>query len=205
VLDRALAVAAELAKAGHELPVSVNLSPRSLLDLHLPNDLAELLRLHKVPAERLILEITETVVLSPLRITDQVLHELRSLGVRFSVDDFGTGYSSLTFLTRITVDEMKIDRTFVAKMAESKQTAAIVRALVDLGQRLDIRVVAEGVETAQQRAALVELGCDAGQGFHFGKDVAETEIIAEIERLRSIARPVRIVRNEREKRDEQTG
>jgi diguanylate cyclase (GGDEF)-like protein len=202
VLDRALAVTAELAKAGHKLPVSVNLSPRSLLDLQLPTDLAELLRRHKVPAEHLILEITETVVLSPLRITDQVLHDLRELGVRFSVDDFGTGYSSLTFLTRITVDEMKIDRTFVAKMAESKETGAIVRALVDLGRRLDIRVVAEGVETAQQRAALVELGCDAGQGFHFGKDVGEAEIIGEIERLRAAARPMRIVRPER---DEQTG
>ncbi|GIH08236.1 hypothetical protein Rhe02_63030 [Rhizocola hellebori] len=202
VLDRALAVTAELSRAGYELPISVNLSPRSLLDPHLPTDLAELLRRHKVPAEHLILEITETVVLSPLRITDQVLAELRGLGVKFSVDDFGTGYSSLTFLTRIAVDEMKIDRTFVAKMGESKQTGAIVRALVDLARRLDIRVVAEGVETAQQRAALVELGCHAGQGFHFGKDVGENEIIAEIERLRSEVRPVRIVRDER---DEQTG
>jgi EAL domain-containing protein (putative c-di-GMP-specific phosphodiesterase class I) len=193
-------VTAELSRAGYELPVSVNLSPRSLLDLNLPADLAELLSRHQVPAHHLILEITETVVLSPLRITDQVLQSLRSLGVRFAVDDFGTGYSSLTFLTRIAVDEMKIDRTFVAKMAESKETGAIVRALVDLGQRLDIRVVAEGVETAQQRAALVELGCDAGQGFHFGKHVGETEIIAEVERLRSVARPIRVVRPK-----EQTG
>ncbi len=196
VLDRALAVTAELSRHGFELPVSVNLSPRSLLDLQLPADLSELLRKHKVPAEYLILEITETVVLSPLRITDQVLHSLRSLGVRFAVDDFGTGYSSLTFLTRISVDEMKIDRTFVAKMSESKETGAIVRALVDLGRQLDIRVVAEGVETAAQRAALLELGCDAGQGFHFGKDVGEHEIVAEIERLRAAVRPVRVVRAE---------
>ncbi len=195
VLDRSLAVAAKLAKAGYDLPVSVNLSPRSLLDLHLPADLTELLRRHNVPADHLILEITETVVLSPLRITDQVLKELRALGVRFAVDDFGTGYSSLTFLTRITVDEMKIDRTFVAKMAESRETGAIVRALVDLGRRLDIRVVAEGVETAQQRTALLELGCNGGQGFHFGKDVTEAEIVGEIERLRSLARPIRVVRN----------
>ena len=196
VLDRALAVTAELARHGFELPVSVNLSPRSLLDRQLPADLAELLRKHKVPAERLILEITETVVLSPLRVTDQVLHALRSLGVRFSVDDFGTGYSSLTFLTRIAVDEMKIDRTFVAKMSESKETGAIVRALIDLGRRLDIRVVAEGVETAAQRIALLELGCHAGQGFHFGKDVAESEVVAEIRRLRAAARPMRVVRAE---------
>jgi diguanylate cyclase (GGDEF)-like protein len=201
ILDRALKVAATLAESGHKLPVSVNLSPRSLLDPQLPADLAEMLRHHKVPAHHLTLEITETVVVSPLRITDQVLHSLRSLGVRFAVDDFGTGYSSLTFLTRISVDELKVDRTFVAKMGESKETAAIVNAVIDLGRQLGIRVVAEGVETPEQRAALVRLGCDAGQGFHFGKSVTEDEIVAEIVRLRTTARPLRIVRDD----DEQTG
>jgi diguanylate cyclase (GGDEF)-like protein len=194
ILDRSLRVAATLAEAGHEMPVSVNLSPRSLLDPQLPADLAEMLRHHRVPAHHLTLEITETVVVSPLRITDQVLHSLRSLGVRFAVDDFGTGYSSLTFLTRISVDELKVDRTFVAKMGESKETLAIVNAVVDLGRQLGIQVVAEGVETAEQRAALVRLGCDAGQGFHFGRSVAEDEIVAEIVRLRAAARPLRAVR-----------
>lgn len=191
VLDQALASAAELANAGLRLPVSVNLSPRSLLDPQLPSDLAELLKRHGVAAEDLILEITETVVLSPLRVTDQVLHALRSLGVRFAVDDFGTGYSSLTFLTRIAVDELKVDRTFVARMGESKEAAAIVRAVIDLGQRLGIRVVAEGVETAEQRAALVRLGCDAGQGFHFAKPVPSDEIVPALTRLRAAARTVR--------------
>jgi diguanylate cyclase (GGDEF)-like protein len=193
VLDRALGVAARLAKAGLELPVSVNLSPRSLLDPQLPEDLGEMLREHGVPAENLILEITETVVLSPLRVTDQVLHALRELGVRFAVDDFGTGYSSLTFLTRIAVDELKVDRTFVAKMGTSRETAAIVRAVVDLGNQLGMRVVAEGVETAEQRNALVKLGCHAGQGFYFGRAVAEEEIVEDIVRLRAAIRPLRIV------------
>jgi diguanylate cyclase (GGDEF)-like protein len=204
ILDRALKVAATLAAAGHELTVSVNLSPRSLLDPQLPADLAEMLRLHRVPARHLTLEIIETVVVSPLPVIDQVLHSLRSLGVRFAVDDFGTGYSSLTFLTRISVDELKVDRTFVAKMGESKQTAAIVNAVVDLGRQLGIRVVAEGVETAEQRAALVRLGCDAGQGFHFGRSVTEDEIVAEIVRLRAAARPLQAVRPE-QIRAEQTG
>ncbi|HZM83968.1 MAG TPA: bifunctional diguanylate cyclase/phosphodiesterase [Candidatus Limnocylindrales bacterium] len=194
VLDKALAAAAELAKAGLKLPVSVNLSPRSLLDPQLPGDLAELLARHEVPAEHLVLEITETVVLSPLRITDQVLHSLRALGVRFAVDDFGTGYSSLTFLTRIAVDELKVDRTFVARMAESKEAAAIVRAIIDLGQRLGIRVVAEGVETQEQRHALVRLGCDAGQGFHFSRPVESSDVVEALRRLRSTARTVRVVR-----------
>jgi EAL domain-containing protein (putative c-di-GMP-specific phosphodiesterase class I) len=163
-----------------------------------------MLRLHRVPARHLTLEIIETVVVSPLPVIDQVLHSLRSLGVRFAVDDFGTGYSSLTFLTRISVDELKVDRTFVAKMGESKQTAAIVNAVVDLGRQLGIRVVAEGVETAEQRAALVRLGCDAGQGFHFGRSVTEDEIVAEIVRLRAAARPLQAVRPE-QIRAEQTG
>lgn len=196
ILDRAIKLAATLADAGHELPVSVNLSPRSLLDPQLPADLAEMLRQHHVPAHHLTLEIIETVVVSPLPVIDQVLHSLRSLGVRFAVDDFGTGYSSLTFLTRISVDELKVDRTFVAKMGESKQMLAIVNAVVDLGRQLGIRVVAEGVETAEQRAALVRLGCDAGQGFHFGRSVTEDEIVAEIVRLRAAARPLRAVRAE---------
>ena len=194
VLDKALSVAAELAKAGLKLPVSVNLSPRSLLDPQLPGDLAELLARHDVPAEHLILEITETVVLSPLRMTDQVLHSLRALGVRFAVDDFGTGYSSLTFLTRIAVDELKVDRTFVARMAESKEAAAIVRAIIDLGQRLGIRVVAEGVETQEQRQALVRLGCDAGQGFHFSRPVESAGVVEALRRLQTTARAVRVVR-----------
>lgn len=193
VLDRSLACAALMAEAGLALPVSVNLSPRSLLDPQLPTDLAELLRKHRVPAEHLVLEITETVVLSPLRVTDQVLHELRDLGVRFAVDDFGTGYSSFTFLTRITVDELKIDRTFVARMGDSKEAAAIVRAVIDLARRLGIRVVAEGVETPKQRAELVRMGCDAGQGFHFGKPVAAGEIVDTLSRLRSSTRRVRAV------------
>jgi EAL domain-containing protein (putative c-di-GMP-specific phosphodiesterase class I) len=196
VLDRALSVAARLAKAGLELPVSVNLSPRSLLDPQLPEDLAQLLSQHGVPAENLILEITETVVLSPLKVTDQVLLSLRELGVRFAVDDFGTGYSSLTFLTRIAVDELKVDRTFVAKMGSRREVAAIVRAVIDLGRQLDIRVVAEGVETAEQRAALVKLGCHAGQGFLFGRSVPEDEIVDEIVRLKAAARPLRVVQNE---------
>jgi diguanylate cyclase (GGDEF)-like protein len=194
VLDKALAAAAELAKADLKLPVSVNLSPRSLLDPQLPGDLAELLARHDVPADHLVLEITETVVLSPLHVTDQVLHSLRSLGVRFAVDDFGTGYSSLTFLTRIAVDELKVDRTFVARMGESKEAAAIVRAIIDLGQRLGIRVTAEGVETPEQRVALVRLGCEAGQGFYFSRPVESRRAVDVLSRLKTTARPVRVVR-----------
>ncbi|MBV1849590.1 putative bifunctional diguanylate cyclase/phosphodiesterase [Catellatospora tritici] len=196
VLDQALGFAAQWGALGMELPVAVNLSPRSLLDPRLPADVAELLKKHRLPASRLVLEITETVVLSPLPVTDQVLQELRKLGVRFAVDDFGTGFSSLTFLTRIAVDELKIDRTFVARMGESKQAAAIVRAVVDLGRQLGIRVVAEGVETGTQRAALSRLGCDAAQGFHFSRPLPGDQIIEALRTLASAARPARKLRAE---------
>ncbi|GAA4450866.1 hypothetical protein GCM10023170_037200 [Phytohabitans houttuyneae] len=183
VVDKALAVAAEWASEGLDVPISVNLSARSLLDPHLPADIAELLRRHRVPARRLVLEITETVVLSELEVIDEVLSALRDLGVQLSVDDFGTGYSSFTFLTRIPVNEVKIDRSFVRTMADAPTSAAIVNATVDLGHRLGLRVVAEGVETADQRAALAALGCSAAQGYHFFKPMPADKIVAVLRSL----------------------
>jgi diguanylate cyclase (GGDEF)-like protein len=167
VLEKALAVAAQLRGYGIELPISVNLSPRSLQDRELPGDVAHLLKRFNVPAEALVLDIMETVVLSKLKVVDDVLAALRKLGVQLAVDDFGTGCSALTFLTRVAVNEVKVDRTFVARMVESPEAAAIVRTTVELGRELGLRVVAEGVETVDQRRALAALGCQLAQGFHF--------------------------------------
>ncbi|GAA4680391.1 bifunctional diguanylate cyclase/phosphodiesterase [Phytohabitans rumicis] len=183
VVDQALFVASEWANQGLDVPISVNLSARSLLDPHLPADIAELLRRHRVPARRLVLEITETVVLSELEVIDEVLAALRDLGVQLSVDDFGTGFSSFTFLTRVTVDEVKIDRSFVRTMADSHAAAAIVHTTVALGHQLGLRVVAEGVETADQRAALAALGCSAAQGYHFFKPMPADKIAAVLRSL----------------------
>ncbi|OLB78636.1 MAG: hypothetical protein AUI14_12605 [Actinobacteria bacterium 13_2_20CM_2_71_6] len=167
VIDKALAVAAEWAAHDVPVPVSVNLSPRSLLDADLPRQLAELLARHRVPANRLVLEITETVVVPEHDAISAVLDGLQALGVQLAVDDFGTGYSSLKFLTRVHVDEVKIDRSFVARMVESTEVTAIIKTTIELAKELDVRVVAEGVETAEQRAALLKLGCASAQGFHF--------------------------------------
>lgn len=167
VLDRALAAARSLVDNGLPLPVAVNLSPRSLHDRQLPSDVAHLLILHRVPAELLVLEIIETVVLKEDKVVDEVLAALRSLGIRLAVDDFGTGCSALTFLTRVPVDEVKIDRSFVMRMVDSPEAAAIVRTTVELGRELGLEVVAEGVETVEQRRALIKLGCPSAQGFHF--------------------------------------
>ncbi|WP_246447038.1 putative bifunctional diguanylate cyclase/phosphodiesterase [Micromonospora polyrhachis] len=177
VIDKALAVAAEWARHGLDVPISINLSARSLLDPRLPAEVADTLRRHQVPPHRVVLEITETVMMSELEVIDDVLAALRAMGVQLAVDDFGTGFSSLTFLTRITVDELKVDRSFVMRMAESPEAAAIVRTTVELGRELGLRVVAEGVETADQRAVLAELGCTAAQGYHFFKPMPSDKIV----------------------------
>ncbi|MGW4497155.1 putative bifunctional diguanylate cyclase/phosphodiesterase [Micromonospora sp. NPDC004336] len=189
VLDKALAVAAGWARDGLDVPISVNLSARSLLDPRLPADIGEALRRHGVPPDRLVLEITETVVMSELEVIDEVLATLRSMGVQLAVDDFGTGFSSLTFLTRIAVDELKVDRSFVIRMADSPEAAAIVRTTVGLAHELGLRVVAEGVETAEQRSALAELGCTAAQGYHFFKPMPADKIGAVLGTLLDEARP----------------
>nr|WP_231922435.1 bifunctional diguanylate cyclase/phosphodiesterase [Micromonospora krabiensis] len=189
VLDKALRVAADWARAGLDIPISVNLSARSLLDPRLPVEIAEALRRHKVPPHRLVLEITETVVMSELEVIDEVLATLRSMGVQLAVDDFGTGFSSLTFLTRIAVDELKVDRSFVIRMVDSPEAAAIVRTTVGLAHELGLRVVAEGVETAEQRSALAELGCTAAQGYHFFKPMPADKIGAVLGTLLDEARP----------------
>jgi EAL domain-containing protein (putative c-di-GMP-specific phosphodiesterase class I) len=185
VLDRALAVAAGWTAEGLDVPVAVNMSPRSLLDPNLPDEVAALLEKHGTRPDRLVLEITETVVMSELGVIDDVLTTLRGLGVQLAVDDFGTGYSSLTFLTRVPVDEVKIDRSFVQRMVESAEVAAIVRTTVDLAHRLDLRVVAEGVETAEQRAALTALGCTAAQGFHFYRPMQPEQVTEVLHELTS--------------------
>jgi diguanylate cyclase (GGDEF)-like protein len=167
VLDRALAMAAAWLAEGLAVPVSVNVSPRSLLDPQLPAQVADLLARYGVPAHQLVLEITETVVVPEQPAVTAVLDALVKLGVQLSVDDFGTGYSSLKFLTRVHVDEVKVDRSFVRRMVESTEVLAIIKITIDLAGQLGVRVVAEGVETAEQRTALAELGCTSAQGHLF--------------------------------------
>jgi len=192
VLDLSLAAAADWAAEGIDLPVSVNISARSLVDTTLPGQIADLLRRHHLPANRLVLEITESVAVSEQEIVDEVLAALREMGVQLSVDDFGTGYSSLSFVTRVEVDELKVDRSFVEAMIESHAAAAVVRGAVELGARLGARVVAEGVETAEQRAALIALGCSAAQGYHFCQPLPVDKIVAALRQL-AVAAPAKVL------------
>jgi diguanylate cyclase len=167
VLDSALGCAADWTRQGSDVPVAINVSPRTLLDRDFPGEVAAALSRHRVPAGRLTLEITETSVVSHLAVVDGVLDELRDLGVRLSLDDFGTGWSSLSHLARLPVHEVKIAATFTERLLSSPQASAVVRGTLEIARALDLRVVAGGVTGAIQRATLISLGCHAGQGDHF--------------------------------------
>jgi diguanylate cyclase (GGDEF)-like protein len=171
VLEKAVAECAGWLPDGPPLTVAVNLSARNLLDSGLPGDVSRVLARHGLPTERLVLEITETTMMSELDVVEEVLGTLRSMGVQLSVDDFGTGYSSLAFLQRVAVNEVKIDRTFVAGVATSESDRALVRATVQLAHSLGARAVGEGVEDEALASALRELGCDFAQGYHLGRPV----------------------------------
>ena len=192
VLDLSLRAAADWSAQGVDVPVSVNVSARSLLDATFPAQIGDLLRRHRLPAHRLVLEVTESVAVSDQEIVDEVLAGLREMRVQISVDDFGTGFSSLSFVTRVPVDELKVDRSFVAEMIDSTAAEAVVRGAVELGVRLGARVVAEGVETAEQRAALLALGCTAAQGYHFCRPLPADKIVGALRQLAESA-PAKIV------------
>ncbi|MEW1584183.1 bifunctional diguanylate cyclase/phosphodiesterase [Micromonospora vinacea] len=182
ILDQALIAAVSWRDAGFDVPVAVNVSPRSLLDARFPGSVLARLRAHDLPPDRLVLELTETLTLSQLDVVDRVLSRLRDEGVRLALDDFGTGYSSLSLLSRIPVHELKIDRSFVTTMESSAEAAAVIRSTLDLGRSLDLDVVAEGVESEPQRRALWELGCVAGQGHLFARPVPSGTLLAAMQR-----------------------
>ena len=129
-------------------------------------------------ANRLCLEITETTMMGdPVR-THRILHRIESHGVRFSVDDFGTGHSSLVNLRNLPVGELKVDRSFVGRMLDEHHDDVIVRSTIDLGHNLGLKVVAEGVESAEILTRLQQLGCDIAQGYHISRPVPPDEFAA---------------------------
>ena len=176
VLREALAQCREWNDAGHELSVAVNLSVRSLLDIELPSQVQMLLERAGVAPHRLTLEITESGVMADPTRTMNVLDRLHAVGVKLSVDDFGTGYSSLSYLQRLPVDEVKVDRSFVYRMASDSNDAAIVRSIIDLGHTLNLTTVAEGVEDQISWDRLRAIGCDVAQGYHLSKPVPAAEV-----------------------------
>ena len=165
VLGQALEQLARWQRQGLDLAVSVNVSARHLQEADFAQRLAEMLARHARPlGERLELEVLETAALADIDYTSALLERCRRLGVRFSLDDFGTGYSTLTYLKRLPVDVLKIDRSFVHHMLDDAQDRAIVEGVIGLARTFQCAVVAEGVESPAQARTLLELGCDIGQG-----------------------------------------
>jgi diguanylate cyclase (GGDEF)-like protein len=153
------------------LTVSVNLSPRQLTDDRVVEDVTTALRVSGLPAECLVLEITEGAMMHDDEATLAKLEQLRALGVRLAVDDFGTGYSSLSYLQRLPLDILKIDRAFVAAIVSEAGDSSLVETIASLARTLKLRTVAEGVETAAQAEVLAGLGCDLAQGYHLARPV----------------------------------
>ena len=150
-----------------DVKVAVNLSPVQFRDRRLADAVAEALRRSGLPAHRLELEITESLLLQDSEAILSILHELRAQGVRISMDDFGTGYSSLSYLRRFPFDKIKIDQSFVRNLSEREDCIAIVRAVIGLGRSLGMAVIAEGVETDEQFGLLCAEGCGQVQGYLF--------------------------------------
>ncbi|AZC26859.1 putative bifunctional diguanylate cyclase/phosphodiesterase [Pseudomonas sessilinigenes] len=148
--------------------IAVNLSAMQFCHVGLVASVAEALERYDLPANNLTLEITETTAMHDADVSMIVLQQLADMGVDLSIDDFGTGYSSLMYLKRLPANELKIDRGFVRDLEHDSDDAAIVSAIVALGQALGLRIVAEGVETGVQQTFLTELGCDSLQGYYLG-------------------------------------
>jgi EAL domain-containing protein (putative c-di-GMP-specific phosphodiesterase class I) len=174
---------------GHtEWTIAINLSPLQFVHSGLVRAVRGALRRNGLPAESLILEITESTAMRDVEVSLKVLQRLREEGVQISIDDFGTGYSSLLYLKRLPANELKIDRGFVRELAHGTEDAAIVSAIVALGQTLNLRIVAEGVETTAQQAFLTQLGCDILQGFLLGKPMTANAFIASVADVASTGR-----------------
>ena len=191
VLELSLKDVGHWRAAGHEMHVAVNLSVSNLQDAGLPAQVSLLLDSLGVPAEALVLEITENILMADAERSQQVLGGLRALGVRLAVDDFGTGYSSLAYLRELPVHELKMDRSFVTHLRTDQRAAAIVRSTVKLAHELDMVMVAEGVEDAAVLADLTDWHCDVAQGYYIARPMSAELFVSWLaERVRS-AVPVR--------------
>ena len=159
-----------------QLSVAVNLSPHQLCDPEIVEQVAATLASTGADPHRLVLEITESALLDDVDAALDVLERLRALGVRIALDDFGTGWSSLSYLNRLPVDVLKIDRSFVDRLGGDRRDRSIVAGMIDLAHALDLVVVAEGVETPSQLSDLFAMGCDVAQGYYFSRPVPAAEV-----------------------------
>jgi diguanylate cyclase (GGDEF)-like protein/PAS domain S-box-containing protein len=160
---------AMVAQTGHEIEIAVNISPRQFKDPNLVNNIRRSLRETGLNPHVLEVEITETMLMGDIEAANQTVQRLHELGVKLAIDDFGTGYSSLNYLKKFPIDTVKVDRSFVMDIPESSDDMAITSAVIAMAHRLNMVVVAEGVETREQLEFLQEHGCEYAQGYLFSK------------------------------------
>ncbi|MDT5129517.1 MAG: hypothetical protein QOH54_5161 [Mycobacterium sp.] len=177
VLDQALDGAVYLRERGFPMPVAINLFPPSLGELDLPLQIADALSRRHLSPGLLVVEITEDFLLGSMNRALKVLDELHALGVRIAIDDFGTGYSALSYLRELPIDEVKLDRSFVAPITVDRRAAAIVRSVINLADTLGLTVVAEGVENDETAVALASYGCNVAQGYFCGRPMPIAELL----------------------------
>ena len=176
-LQRACACLAEWQQRWPQLVLAVNLSPRELRRADCAQRVRDCLQRHGLPAGALELEITEGVLLEDVEQCIATMHQLKALGVRFAIDDFGTGYSSLTYLKRLPLDRLKIDRSFIHDLESGGSGAVLVETILVIARSLGLECVAEGVENAAQQEWLQRHGCDLGQGYYFGLPLTEQQFV----------------------------
>jgi EAL domain-containing protein (putative c-di-GMP-specific phosphodiesterase class I) len=168
---------ADAAQWPDNVSVAVNLSPTQLSSKNLLPTVLNALATSRLPAHRLELEITETVLMQDTEVTLRTLHQLRALGIRIAMDDFGTGYSSLSYLRSFPFDKIKIDRCFINGLDDSSESGAIVRLVTELADSLSMTTTAEGVETREQLDRVRELGCTDVQGYFYSRPVPVRELL----------------------------
>jgi EAL domain-containing protein (putative c-di-GMP-specific phosphodiesterase class I) len=178
VLLAAIRQMGEWRREGLEIEVAVNLSAPDILDPDLGDEIMELLQTYRVAASSLVLEITESAVMHDPQLAARHMQLLRIAGVRFSIDDFGTGHSSLAQLSRLPVDELKIDRSFITNARRGTDDATIITSTIGLGHSMGLSVVAEGVEEPEGWNLLRELGCDFAQGYLISKPLPAKDVVS---------------------------
>ncbi|RCU50005.1 EAL domain-containing protein [Corallincola holothuriorum] len=163
-------------QAGYDIALTVNLSPRQLIEPDIVASIEDILSKTGFPAEYLTLEITEDLMMSNPEETVERIEDLRQLGIKFAVDDFGTGYSSLSYLKKFPIDTLKVDRSFLQGVPDDSDDSAITSAIVAMGKNLRLNVIAEGVETSEQCDFLLKQGCRLMQGYAFAKPQPAEEV-----------------------------
>jgi EAL domain-containing protein (putative c-di-GMP-specific phosphodiesterase class I) len=168
----------------HLVDINVNLSGKQFAQADLVEQVVSALAAANLPAHHLILEMTESVVMVNPQATISMLNRLKGLGVKLNIDDFGTGYSSLAYLQQFPVDTMKIDKSFIARVNDSAEGLEIVRTIIELAHNMDMKVTAEGIESAEQLSRLAALNCELAQGYFLSRPLkmaAATELLEQIQ------------------------